>query len=101
MAMPAAIAILEVVTASALATLTVGLIVAAAACSSGSAADGSARAADASKARTAAAARVRLLRLGTFDQPTFLTAPPGDRSRRFVTERAGRIRVVLGRRKLR
>ena len=50
---------------------------------------------------TAAAARVRLLRVGTFASPTYLTAPPGDRRRRFVTERAGRVRVVLGRRKLR
>jgi glucose/arabinose dehydrogenase len=44
---------------------------------------------------------VRLLRLGTFDQPTYLTAPPGDRTRRFVTERKGRVRLVVGRRKLR
>src|SRR5215207_1424978 len=36
---------------------------------------------------------VRLLRLGNFDQPTYLTAPRGDR-RRFVVERAGTIRVV-------
>ncbi len=44
--------------------------------------------------------RVRLLLLGRFDQPTYLTAPRGDR-RRFVVERAGRIRVVRGRRTLR
>jgi glucose/arabinose dehydrogenase len=37
--------------------------------------------------------RVRLLPLGRFDQPTYLTAPRGDR-RRFVVEREGRIRVV-------
>jgi glucose/arabinose dehydrogenase len=42
---------------------------------------------------------VRLLRLGTFDQPTFLTAPRGDR-RRFVVQRDGQIIVVRGRRKL-
>jgi len=42
---------------------------------------------------------VRLLRLGNFDQPTYLTAPRGDR-RRFVVERPGRIRVVQGRRVL-
>ena len=36
---------------------------------------------------------VRLLKLGEFDQPTYLTAPGGDR-RRFVVEREGRIRVV-------
>ena len=46
----------------------------------------------------AAAARrpVRLLRLGTFDQPTYLTAPRGDTKRRFVVERNGRVRVVRG-----
>jgi glucose/arabinose dehydrogenase len=43
----------------------------------------------------AAATQVRLLRLGTFDQPTYLTAPRGDK-RRFVVERDGRIRVVSG-----
>ena len=36
---------------------------------------------------------VRLLPLGRFDQPTYLTAPRGDR-RRFVVEREGRVRVV-------
>ena len=48
-----------------------------------------------------AAARVRLALLGRFDQPTYLTAPPGDRRRRFVVEREGRIRIVRGGRKLR
>ncbi len=38
-----------------------------------------------------AATGVRLLRVGSFDEPTYLAAPPGDRSRRFVTERAGRV----------
>ncbi len=50
--------------------------------------------------RPHAAASVRLLPLGHFRSPTFLTAPPGDRHRRFVVERAGRIRVLVGRRKL-
>ena len=36
---------------------------------------------------------VRLLRLGSFNQPTYLTAPRGD-SRRFVVEREGTIRIV-------
>jgi glucose/arabinose dehydrogenase len=50
----------------------------------------------------AAAARrpVRLLLLGRFDEPTYLTAPRGERRRRFVVEREGRIRVVVGRRVL-
>ena len=30
-----------------------------------------------------------------FDRPTYLTAPPGDETRLFVTERAGEIRVVV------
>ncbi|MDQ3645057.1 MAG: PQQ-dependent sugar dehydrogenase [Actinomycetota bacterium] len=47
-----------------------------------------------------ARAGVRLLKLGTFAQPTFLTSPPGDRRRRFVTEQAGRIRIVQGSRAL-
>ena len=36
---------------------------------------------------------VRLLPLGNFNQPTYLTAPRGDR-RRFVVEREGTIRIV-------
>ena len=40
---------------------------------------------------------VRLLLLGRFNQPTYITAPRGD-SRRFVVEREGTIRVVKGRR---
>jgi glucose/arabinose dehydrogenase len=38
--------------------------------------------------------RVRLLRLGNFNSPTYLTAPRGERRRRFVVERGGTIRVV-------
>jgi glucose/arabinose dehydrogenase len=36
---------------------------------------------------------VRLLLLGRFNQPTYITAPPGD-ARRFVVEREGTIRIV-------
>ena len=45
-----------------------------------------------------AAARrgVRLARLGTFDNPVYVTAPPGDRRRVFVVEQSGRIRVLVG-----
>jgi glucose/arabinose dehydrogenase len=43
---------------------------------------------------------VRLLRVGNFDEPTYLTAPRGD-SFRFVVERGGRIVVVKGGRTLR
>jgi glucose/arabinose dehydrogenase len=44
-----------------------------------------------------AATKPRLSRVGDFDQPTFVTAPPGDRSRVFVTEQPGRIRVLVNR----
>lgn len=92
--------------------IVVGLALGTGACSTGSAVDEggtgprreavSPRDSDAgARGTTAAAARVRLLRLGTFDAPTYLTAPPGDRMRRFVTERRGRVRVLVGRRKLR
>ena len=53
------------------------------------------------RAGRAAAPKVRLTRVGSFSQPTFLTSPPGDRRRRFVTERDGRIRILRGGRKLR
>ena len=33
-------------------------------------------------------------RIGNFDQPLYVTAPPGDARRLFVVEQAGRIRVV-------
>jgi glucose/arabinose dehydrogenase len=39
---------------------------------------------------------VRLLRLGRFDSPTYITAPPGDRRRRFVVQRDGTIVVLRG-----
>src|SRR5918992_1105838 len=42
---------------------------------------------------------VRLLLLGRFQSPTYLAAPPGDRRRRFVVQREGRIVVVRGRRR--
>ena len=48
----------------------------------------------------AAQAGVRLAKVGTFAEPTFLASPPGDRRRRFVTERAGRIRIIQGSRTL-
>lgn len=40
-----------------------------------------------------AARGVRLAKVATFDQPLFVTAPPGDRSRIFVVEQPGRVRV--------
>jgi glucose/arabinose dehydrogenase len=74
--------------------------IAVAGCTSGDDEDGSASAETTSPAvgpapAQAAARQVRLLRLGTFDEPTYLAAPRGDK-RRFVVERPGRIRVVKG-----
>ncbi len=50
---------------------------------------------DATHPRARQAAKgVRLTRIGSFDQPLYVTAPPGDKSRVFVVEQPGRIRVV-------
>jgi glucose/arabinose dehydrogenase len=38
---------------------------------------------------------VGLQRIGTFSEPVYVTAPPGDRRRVFVVERGGRIRVLV------
>jgi glucose/arabinose dehydrogenase len=51
------------------------------------------------QAEPAARRPVRLLLLGRFNEPTYITSPRGD-SRRFVVEREGRIRVVKGHRVL-
>ena len=42
---------------------------------------------------------VRLTRIGSFDSPLYVTAPPGDTRRVFVVEQTGRIRVVRDGRK--
>ena len=47
-----------------------------------------------------AAKGVGLKRIGTFDAPTYVAAPRGDTHRRFVVERAGRIRIVKDGKKL-
>ena len=49
----------------------------------------------------AAAPGVRLQRIGTFDDPVFVTAPPGDERRVFVLEQTGRIRLMLGGKRVR
>ncbi len=48
-----------------------------------------------------AARGVRLQRIGTFDDPVLVTAPRGDRRRVFVVEQTGRIRVLLGGKRVR
>ncbi len=48
----------------------------------------------------AAVSDLRRRRVGTFSNPTYVTAPPGDRRRLFVVEQGGTIRVVHRGRKL-
>jgi glucose/arabinose dehydrogenase len=55
---------------------------------------GSTRAAS-SDATVAAGAGLRLSRVGTFDQPTYVTGAPGDDHRLFVVEKAGAIVVLV------
>ena len=38
---------------------------------------------------------VGLKRIGNFEEPVYVTAPPGDRRRLFVVEKTGRIRVLV------
>jgi hypothetical protein len=52
-------------------------------------------------ARDAAPKTLRLQRVGTFSQPVYLTAPPGDTKRLFVVEKGGAIRIIKSGRKLR
>jgi glucose/arabinose dehydrogenase len=47
-----------------------------------------------------AAAALHLSQVGTFSQPVYVTAPPGDPHRLFVVEQAGRIMEVLDGQKL-
>jgi glucose/arabinose dehydrogenase len=52
---------------------------------------------DSGAAGSAAAGRsVRLVKVGDFESPVYVTAPPGDRRRIFVVEQAGQIVVVRG-----
>ena len=64
----------------------------------GSGAEERTEAAAEERVETAQSGGVRLSRIGTFDQPTYVTAPPGDQTRLFVTEQPGRIRVLVNRR---
>jgi glucose/arabinose dehydrogenase len=71
-----------------------------AACGADSSDDQSARSATAPTVPAHATAGVRLAKVGSFDQPLYVTAPPGDRRRVFVVEQTGRIRVIRDGRKL-
>jgi glucose/arabinose dehydrogenase len=69
--------------------------VAIAACGSGSDSATATTTAPASTAPAQAAARgVRLVRVGSFQNPLYVTAPPGDRRRVFVVEQGGKIMVM-------
>ena len=76
-----------------------------AACGSGDSGNAASPAATATAAATesaapepkaTASAGVKLKRIGRFDSPVFVTAPPGDRRRLFVVEQGGRVRVMVG-----
>jgi glucose/arabinose dehydrogenase len=43
----------------------------------------------------------KLVKIGRFSAPVYVTAPPGDRTRLFVVEKRGRIFVLHGRRRVR
>jgi glucose/arabinose dehydrogenase len=49
---------------------------------------------------SAASGKVRLVKVGQFDAPLYVTAPPGDRRRIFVVQQAGRIIEVRGGKKV-
>ncbi len=51
-------------------------------------------------ATTAASRGVKLVKVGSFDEPLYVTAPPADRRRIFVVGQGGRIDVVRAGRKL-
>jgi glucose/arabinose dehydrogenase len=51
-------------------------------------------------ARSAQSGRLRLRKVGSFNDPLYVTAPPKDRSRLFVVEQGGKIRIVRKGRKL-
>src|SRR5215213_5668358 len=56
--------------------------------------------ATASPTAVAAKPGLRLKRIGSFDNPVYVTAPPGDRKRIFVVEQGGRVWIVRGGKRL-
>ncbi len=74
--------------------LTAGMLLAVAATALVAACGSSAPSGAASVAQPARASRIGLRRIGTFDQPVFLTGAPGEPGRVFVVERPGRIAVL-------
>ena len=51
---------------------------------------------DGSEVKAAQSRGVKLVGVGTFDEPVYVTAPRGERRRIFVVEQGGTIRVVRG-----
>jgi glucose/arabinose dehydrogenase len=51
---------------------------------------------DTTQAKASAADGVKLVGIGTFDTPVYVTAPPGDTRRVFVVEQGGTVRVITG-----
>jgi glucose/arabinose dehydrogenase len=47
-------------------------------------------------AEPASSATVRLQKIGDFEAPTYVTAPPGDNARLFVVEQGGKIQLLKG-----
>jgi glucose/arabinose dehydrogenase len=54
-----------------------------------------------SEERAGTSRGVRLVRIGTFQSPLYVTSPPGDRRRIFVVEQSGKIRVLVGGKRVR
>jgi glucose/arabinose dehydrogenase len=78
------------------AALIAAWFLAAGACGGGGAQGDGTNANDSGSSTSTKTARrgVGLKRVGTFDEPTYVAAPPGDRRRVFVVEKTGRIRVL-------
>jgi hypothetical protein len=74
--------------------LALGIVLLSAAC--GSAALPGATVAAPKPSATLAAGKLRLLKIGTFPSPLYVTGAPGDMKRVFVVEKAGKIALLAG-----
>jgi glucose/arabinose dehydrogenase len=71
--------------------IVLALAVALSACGSG----GAASAGSSPQATQAASTRVRLVKIGSFQQPVYVTGAPGDASRLFIVQRLGKVILML------